>query len=598
MLSGEDRGFGAGGIQGVCWLFVLMSSALWVSTVMASDLPDFRRTLDEARRVSDQDWQQAQMLLDELAPVIDRAGQREYVDFHLLQARHRVLADRSEEALARTRELLALDLPDDQRLRALQFSANIGVLLRRYEAAFGALSEALAIEVDPENPAPRVSTLNMAAYMFGRVGEHERGIDYGEQAVSLAREMDDPAQVCVALQRLAPVYKWAERPEEAEQAYRAGIERCSEIDNALFVGVLQHGLADLLRRQGRPEEALALVESAIAALEASVYPLGEFEARLVRAETLHAMDSLPSSRRDELIRLAAYFGERELWDQQARLEALKAELAEEEGDFPGALLHLRRFIKARESFLGRERSMRLAYLEVEFDSQLQRQQIRLLRESTRVAQLEARAAAQQRQIRGFGVLLVALVFLAMVGLLVRVFRSRRRFQALSRSDGLSGLANHTWFFEQAQALLDHAAAEPRHGRAVLVAADIDHFKNVNDIHGHRVGDEVLGRTARRLREVFPEQALVGRIGGEEFAVLVAGKTLEDVLTCIERFRAPDPSAGRDGDPVVTVSFGLSCYRAGDDIHSLRERADRALYQAKQEGRDRHVLDESCLPAAR
>lgn len=573
---------------------VLLVAILCLSGAVAAAPADFRGSLDEARSISYRDWHQAQVLLDELAPLIDQAELREYVDFHLLQARHLVLADRSEEALARVDGLLALELPDDQRLRALQLSANIGVLLRRYEGAFDSLGQALSIEVDQQDPAARISTLNMAAYMFGRVGEYGRGMDYGERALGLARAMDSRSQACVALQRLAPVYKWAERAEQAEQAYRAGITECIEVGNGTFAAVLQHGLADLLRRGDRLDEALRLAEAAIAALDQTEYPLGEHEARLVRAETLHQLDALPASWPEELAQLTDYFDRQGLWDQRARLEALQAELAEKEGDFERALMHLRRHMQAREAFLGRERSMRLAHLQVEFDSRFQRQEIELLRETTRVAQLEAQAAAQQRQIRSFGLLLIALVFFVLLALLLRAFRGRRRFRDLSRRDGLSGLANHTWFFERAQLLLDRFSRDPGQGRVVLVAADIDHFKRVNDIYGHRVGDGVLGRTARRLREVFPDQALVGRIGGEEFAVLVPIETLNEVLGCIDRFRASDAVAKRSGDPEVTVSFGVSCYRPGDDIYSLRERADRALYQAKQGGRNRYELDPSCL----
>ena len=570
-----------------CLIFCLAgwSNALW------AELPDFRGILDQAREASYRDhWQRAQTMLEELAPLIDQAGQREQVDFHLLEARHLVLADRSEEGLARVAEVLTLDLPDDQRLRALQLSANVGVLLRQYERAFEYLGEALAIRVDPEDPAPRIASLNMASYMLGRVGEFEMGLEYGLQALALARRTGSLAEACVALQRLAPVYKWAGRAADSEQAYRDGIDDCAKVGNALFVGVLQHGLADLLRQQGRAEEALALAESAIAALASSVYPLGEFEARLVRAETLQTLGELSRIQEEELLRLANYFGERELWDQAARLEVLKAALAEAAGNFDQAVVHLRRYLAARESFLGRERSMRLAYLQVEFNSRFQQQELELLRETARVAQLETQTAVQQRRLRTLGWLSIGMAFLLLFALLFRVFRSRRRFRELSRQDRLSGLANHSWFFERAQKLIDASVGEQTQGLLVLVVADIDHFKRVNDLYGHQVGDAVLGRTARRLREVFPDQTLVGRIGGEEFAVLIRADSLKQVLDCIDQFRRPESESVRAGDPEVTVSFGVSWLRPGDNIETLRERADRALYRAKQAGRDRVEMD--------
>lgn len=595
MVWTTGRGWGATRRQqGVPPAMLAWLGVAAVTAVMA-ETPDFRAVLDEAERVSyHEHWQQAQSMLDELAPRLDQADLRETVDFHLLEARHLVLADRSEEGLERAAELLRLDLDDDQRLRALQFSANIGVLLRDYERSFEYLGEALAIRVELDDPSPRIATFNMASYMFGRVGEYGLGIAYGEQALALARDVNSPRELCIALQRLAPVYKWADQPVASERAYEDGIAYCSEVGAELFVGVLQHGLADLLRSQGRLDEAMELVDRAVAGLERAVYPLGEYEARLVRAEVLYDLGRLSPLEESGLRAISEYFGERKLWDQVARMETLLEQLAEADGEYDRALNHLRRHVQARESFLGRERAMRLAHLQVEFNTRFQQQEIDLLRETARVDQLEIEAEVQRRRLRLLMGLVVGLAFVALLGLLLRAFRSRRRFRDLSRHDSLSGLANHRWFFERAEALIaDRHNAAPR-GVLAMVAADIDHFKRINDEFGHLVGDEVLGRTARRLLEVFPDQALVGRIGGEEFAVLVEAGTVDEVVDCIGRYRQRDTQSIRAGDPDVTVSFGVACFRSGDRVEDLRRRADQALYRAKHEGRDCYRLDASCV----
>ena len=566
-----------------------------LTPLLANALPDFRDTLDRARELNDQaHWRHAQVLLDELAPFIDQAELREYADFQLLQARHFVLDDRYEEGLELIESLLERELPADQRVRALQFRANVTVVLRRYEAAFESLSKALSIELDGDDPVSEIETLNMAAYMLGRVGEHEMGIEYGERAVSMAFTADLPKEACVALQRLAPVYKWDERAAESEASYRRGIDVCGSVDNALFVGVLQHGLADLLRREGQADSALPLAETAVAALDDAVYRLGEFEARLVRAEIVQDLGRMDESWTEELDTLKDFFADRELWDQSARLALLRSEQAEESGAFSSALSRLRDYVSARETFLDRERAMRLAYLQVEFDSRLQRQQIELLRETARSAQLEAQTAAQQRRLRTFSWLLVGLLVLMLVSLLFRAFISRRRFRDLSRHDGLSGLVNHTWFFERAQAMLGQSRASTgARNRIVLVIADIDYFKQVNDNYGHRAGDHVIQRTAQRLRDIFPDDALIGRIGGEEFAVLLRVSEVDEALAGIDRFRQSPLRGVQEDDQPITLSFGVSCAQDSDDVDSLRIRADQAMYRAKQAGRNRLEVDPSC-----
>jgi diguanylate cyclase (GGDEF)-like protein len=581
-------------------LVVVVCMALGVQAAVLARLPDFRAVLDEAQEISSSEhWHEAEAMLDELRPFIDQAGLREFADYQLLRARHLALDDRSEESLTLAESLLDLDLPADLRVRVLQFRANISVLLRRYEPAFESLGEALRIELDDADRGPEIETLNMAAYMLGRVGEYDLGIEYGERALAIAHEAGQPQDACVALQRLAPVYKWAEQAGKSETAYREGIRVCREVDNALFVGVLQHGLADLLRRAGQAATALPLVEESVAALQQAAYRLGEFEARLVRVETLKDLGRLDDTWRDELTSLDEFFAERSLWDQSARLKRLQSDLAADSGDHELALERLRDFIEAREQFLGRERAMRLAYLQVEFNSRFQRQQIDLLSETARAAQLEARTAAQERRLRTFSWLLLGLVVLALVGLLFRAFVSRRRFRDLSRHDGLSGLANHTWFFEHGQTMIDRFRTESGAGRQiVLIVADIDHFKQINDRHGHRVGDQVIRRTARRLREAFSDDAMIGRIGGEEFAILLRVDRLDDAIAAIERSRGSHAGGMRKDDPSITISFGVSCARPDDDIETLRARADRALYQAKKDGRDRYVIDPGCVGQAR
>lgn len=552
--------------------------------------------LEEVRRIGHQEgWQQAQARLDRLSPFFEQATPRELAEFDLLEARHLALAGEPEAALDRVEGLLDGDLDPDQRLRALDFSANMSVLLRHYEHAFGYLNEALAIPLQADQAALRVGTLNIASYMLGRVGEFQRGIEYGERAVTLALAEGQDLDVCVALQRLAPVYKWADQAGESERAYRQGIARCEAIGNQLFVGVLAQGLADLLRAQQRFGEAEDLALRAIDLLAEGAYPLGEYEARMVLAEVLADVGRLPMGIEQDLAELGGFFRAQDLWDQYARLLDLRIQLAEQAGQHAEALSLLREYIAAREAFLGRDRAMRLAFLEVEFDTRLQQQEIELLRESARVALLESQAASQQRRLRGLRLLLIAIAFVALLTLLLRLYRSRRRFRELSRSDQLTGLANHSWFFERAEVLINWHKAQPEGKVLLLVAADVDHFKQINDQFGHRVGDGVLVGTARLFREAFPSHAVVGRIGGEEFAALVATDRIDQVLNWLDAIREPALSGLRTDDPSVTLSFGISCYQDGDNIESLRERADAALYLAKQQGRDRYIVDPDCLP---
>jgi diguanylate cyclase (GGDEF)-like protein len=128
-------------------------------------------------------------------------------------------------------------------------------------------------------------------------------------------------------------------------------------------------------------------------------------------------------------------------------------------------------------------------------------------------------------------------------------------------------------------------------------ADIDHFKRVNDAHGHLTGDQVLVGVAGTLVNQLREYDLVGRFGGEEFVVLVPGADTLEACRLAERLRSrvrrlSVPAA--DDTVAVTVSVGVALFRThGQDLIELLASADLALYRAKRSGRDR-----ICLPATR
>jgi len=162
-----------------------------------------------------------------------------------------------------------------------------------------------------------------------------------------------------------------------------------------------------------------------------------------------------------------------------------------------------------------------------------------------------------------------------------------RIQLLATRDELTGLPNR-------RAMLDalHAATarQARVGEPVaLVMIDLDHFKAINDRHGHRVGDGVLRGFAERAHAALRGVDVLGRWGGEEFLLLLPDTTLEQAQLCVERLR--EQLRRRPFDELVeglTLHFsaGLTACRGPADLDAAIERSDRALYQAKGEGRDR------------
>ncbi len=178
------------------------------------------------------------------------------------------------------------------------------------------------------------------------------------------------------------------------------------------------------------------------------------------------------------------------------------------------------------------------------------------------------------------------VALVIVRLADRNERLLRRLAEEARVDSLTGLLNRRGFEERAALAL--AMAE-RDGTPMAVAMfDIDHFKRINDLWGHDVGDRVLARTGRLIELQARETDVVARYGGEEFVVLLAGSDQAAAHSFAERVRDSLAAVHAPDMPVVRVSVGVDAGRAAEDVQVLQRNADDALYRAKRTGRDRTI----------
>ena len=164
---------------------------------------------------------------------------------------------------------------------------------------------------------------------------------------------------------------------------------------------------------------------------------------------------------------------------------------------------------------------------------------------------------------------------------------------LAITDALTGLHNRRYMETHMSGLVEQALSRG-HPLAVLVL-DIDHFKSINDAHGHDAGDEVLREFALRVRKSIRGIDLACRYGGEEFVVFMPETDLAAATAVAERLRRriasePFPIRERAQGIDVTISIGIAALGADDDAASVIKRADQALYRAKHNGRNRVVPD--------
>jgi len=186
---------------------------------------------------------------------------------------------------------------------------------------------------------------------------------------------------------------------------------------------------------------------------------------------------------------------------------------------------------------------------------------------------------------------VAMVLRAfMTRTLFEQFRLERQLREQAHTDGLTGLLQRNRFLELARYALNDIYLQQI--PAAVLYLDADHFKQLNDDFGHAAGDEVLIKLAEGLRAKMRDSDLIGRVGGEEFVVLLPGLSLQHARARAEQLRAAMHAVPRP-DRLLTISIGIAqCDRPGESIESLMCRADRAMRQAKLNGRNQVAIDHS------
>ncbi|MFP3018110.1 MAG: PleD family two-component system response regulator [Candidatus Tisiphia sp.] len=162
---------------------------------------------------------------------------------------------------------------------------------------------------------------------------------------------------------------------------------------------------------------------------------------------------------------------------------------------------------------------------------------------------------------------------------------------LSIKDGLTGIFNRHYFDTHIKQMVKKSTDSKR--PLCLLMCDIDHFKQVNDTYGHQAGDIVLKTIANVLKNIFRVTDLVARYGGEEFAILLNDITIDEAMYIAQRARTRvesiDFKVKTQKDPIKkTISIGVTEYKIGESISDFIERTDKALYQAKEDGRNKVI----------
>lgn len=470
-------------------------------------------------------------------------------------------------------------------LRTLTYAtaANMAANLEDWPRAFGLLEQSQREHL-VQTPESAV-LFSAAAYLYALVDDLDRARKLGRHALHLAENEASPAVLCRALAVFAMVEERAGQYPAAELLRARQLETCSRAGEKVFSAGALLGLGLGAGGQGRHAQALAWAERAYADYRAVRYEAGTHSAGLAIATSLMALGREPERARKLLQNAAAYYRRTNAPQALAEAEEALARLAQQRGDSASALAHMQAERLAAQAAHRSQRDRQLAYMQVQFDTRFNDQQIALLKTEASLAEVAMAAARSRQWLFAAGAALLLAVALLLGVLLRRTARERRRYRWQSRHDGLTRLYNYAHLQQLGEVAFARARAAGRPFSAVVL--DIDLFKQVNDRHGHAAGDEALRALAGWIRQSVGERDLVGRRGGDEFALLCEGDaaSAEAVVQCLRRLIGPVTMFGHSF--LFTVSAGIR--EADAKVSSLAQLvhdADQALLSAKRTGRDR------------
>ena len=567
------------------WAGLLLLAVLgWSTQVCAAPSESTEALLERAERIKRSDYDEFMQLLGTLdanAASLTPA-QADYLIY--LRAWQRTYAGELEQAISDFEGLIARPIDATLRTRAIATLVNALTLGRHYEKSFRYLDQLLKQLPQIEDKDVRSQSLAVAALLHNQVGQHELSVGYSERMLT---ESTTPWVQCGAAQLKFDSLLKSSRLKGTEQELEAWIQRCIDSREFGFAHFIRTYLARVYVDSGRADLAIKTLLDNRAGAEKTRYPrlVAEFDSLL--ATTYWQQKDIANAERYALSALAAGKAN-EFTPPQIDAYRVLYEIAEQQGDNVQALSYHKKYMAADKAYLDDVSARQLAFQMAQHQSISSKLQIDALNQQNQVLQMQGQLSDQAAENNR---LYLALLLSVLVSIVLWAWRTKRlqlHFMRQAQQDGLTGISNRLHFMQQAEAVLD--VTRRTQGKASVLIIDLDHFKIINDAHGHAAGDTVLKQMVTASRRLLGKNDIFGRLGGEEFGILLPDCDTAQAVQVAEQLRVAiagtDTGDGRDEFP-ISASFGVTSTSAsGYQLQQLLANADAALYQAKRQGRNR------------
>jgi diguanylate cyclase (GGDEF)-like protein len=467
------------------------------------------------------------------------------------------------------------------RLRAVATAINMLGIEHRYGDAFERLSQLQELLPTVSDKVARLQGLGEAAQLLIDAGQYDLALDFADRMLA---SLPPGESTCKSLFFKAHARYRSGLLQDRDPLMRTAMDACTGASESVFANALRADLAGYDLQHDRPHTAIRLLQAHYAQAQEDRYAdvMWQFDALLAQAywatgnqamARKHALATVQESRSDYSQSLAMAYRVLSLLERKA-------------GNYSAALAYHEKYMAADKAYLNDISAKALAYQMVRQQVQAKRAEVDALARRNQILRLQQ---ALDRKAVEASRLYIAVLLLGLLAIglwLLRLKRSQLQFMRLAQRDSLTGICNRKHFMSEAEHALGDARRSSR--GACLVLIDLDHFKLTNDTYGHAMGDQVLRRAVAACQEHVRSTDVFGRLGGEEFGVLLSECAMDGGIERAEAFRRAIATLGGQEEPGVPVSasFGVAC--TGESSYELRQLlmdADHALYRAKRAGRN-------------
>jgi diguanylate cyclase (GGDEF)-like protein len=485
-------------------------------------------------------------------------------------------------------EAVAKQAPDDDlRMQAKATLINILGIGHHYEEAFTHLDQALDELPKVTNKNTRFHVLAEGAQLLSEAGQYDLAISYADQVLA---DYSQGQPECIG--RLIKLHAEFRRgpTNTLTSEFQKGMDDCAKAQDLLGADTIRSDMASFALQQGKINDAIDLLQSHYAEVQKLQYQdlMAEYDSLLADA---YWKAGNPSQAEKFATATTDMATRGEFVEPLSRAYHLLYQIARERGDLRNALTYHEKYMIADNGHLDDVREKALAYQIVRQQVDAKKAELDQLGKQNQILQLQQALDHKAVETGRLYIALLLTVLASIAFWLYRLKRSQLRFMRMARRDGLTGIFNRQHFVEEAELSLRNAAKSMRCASLILI--DLDHFKVINDTHGHTVGDNVLRRAVTICQRYLHSDDVFGRLGGEEFGILLPECSAEQAIERAEQIRlAINTTPGEDtGDISISASLGIaSTTHHGHDLRNLLIAADEALYRAKRDGRNRVVIN--------